>query len=92
MPFLLLFLGVVFVVSGVRGTQGDLLMLLKGDFTGKNNFIYWILALYAIGATGYVEALRPISDAFMVLILVVMILSNKGFFDNFMKQIEPTTT
>jgi hypothetical protein len=48
--------------------------------TSPGNFIFWILALGSIGALGYVKDLRQFSHYFMALILISMILSNRGFF------------
>ena len=92
MPLALVVLGVLFMVVGIRGTQTDLFNLLKGDFTGPGNFIYWVVAILIIGATGYIKPFKPVSDAFLVLVLLVMVLSNRGFFDRFMSQINSTTT
>jgi hypothetical protein len=83
MPFLLIIAGTVFLVSGVRGTSTDLLTLLKGDFTGKNNFLYWMFAILVLGALGYSQTLRPLSRAFMALVVIVLFLANGGFFKKF---------
>lgn len=82
MPFTFLFIGAVLVTTGVRGTSSDLWNLLKGDVTGKPSFVPWIVSILAIGALGYVEKLRPFSRAFLVLVIVVLFLHNKGFFAN----------
>lgn len=86
MPILFGFAGLVLIVAGVRNrvTQGNqsLASLLKDDFTGNNPFWKWLLAIFLIGAVGYIPNLRPISRAFMALVIVVFLLSNKGLFDN----------
>ena len=93
MPYALIIFGAMLLVSSVRNTQGDLFTLLKGDFSGNNNFIFWMLSIFAVGAIGYVPKLKPISTAFLVLIVTVLFLSRKGFFDQFMAQIKaPNTT
>lgn len=75
MPFVFAFIGVVFLIAGVRGTSEDLLTLLKGDVTGDNNFVYWIISIGILGALGYVDSLRPLSRALLALVLVVLVLS-----------------
>ena len=75
MPFVFIIIGAVFLVSGVRGTSSTLVTLVEGDITGSNAFGYWILAILAIGALGYVEDLRALSRAFLALVLVVLILN-----------------
>lgn len=75
MPFALLIIGVVLLVAGVRGTQDTLFGLLKGDFTGNSNFFYWFAAIVIIGMIGYIPKLKPISNAFLILIVMVLFLS-----------------
>jgi FtsH-binding integral membrane protein len=83
MPFAFIFVGLVLIISGVRGTSSQLTTLLKSDLTGKKNFIYWGLSILVIGSLGYVDEIKPLSRAFLVLVLVVLILSNGGFFQLF---------
>lgn len=76
MPFVLLIIGVILCTAGVRNTQSQLFSLVKGDFTGSNNFIAWTLAILVIGGLGYIQPLRPLSRSFMVLVIVVLIIAN----------------
>lgn len=87
MPMVLLVIGIVFLTAAIRGKQELLFDTLKDDFTGSNNFIYWGLSLFVIGAVGYYKPLRPISNSFMVLVIIVLFLSHEGFFQKFMAQI-----
>lgn len=77
MPFVILAFGVVLLVAGVRGTQGSLFTLLGNDLKG---FAPWFVAILFIGALGYIKPIKPITDAFMILLIVVLFLSNGGFF------------
>lgn len=92
MPYALILAGSLLLVSGVRGTQAELFALLKKDFTGPNNFAYWIVAIMAIGAVGYVPKLKPVSDSFLVLVIIVLFLHNKGFFAQFQRQLAESRT
>lgn len=74
MPFALLIIGVVLLVAAARGTQGDLFALVLKDFTGPNNFVYWVAAILAIGFLGYIPKLKPISVALLGLVVVVLVL------------------
>lgn len=87
MPLALLVIGVVFLAAAIRGTHRDLFDVLKDDFTGPNNFILWGLALFIIGAVGYYKPLRPLSNSFMVLVVVMLFLSHEGFISRFMQQV-----
>ena len=91
MPFLFIIAGIVMIVSAVRGTNQDLVGLLKSDFTGKGNFIYWVLSIMAIGAVGYIPNLQPLSRAFLVLVVIVLFLRNgTGVFSQFTAAIGST--
>lgn len=90
MPFAFLIVGTVMVIAGVRGTSQDLVTLVKGDLTGTNSYLYWIVAILAVGSVGYVPSLKPVSRAFLALILIVLVLKvgnpqsgNGGFFQQF---------
>lgn len=87
MPLALLFIGIIFLVAAIRGTHSDLFDILKDDFASADNFFVWGLAFFIIGAIGYYGPLRPISRSFMVLLVVVLLLSNRGFFNSFRDQI-----
>ncbi|MGH7783491.1 MAG: hypothetical protein ACREO5_06600 [Candidatus Binatia bacterium] len=88
MPFVLLIAGLALLISGVNNTQGDLYNLIKGDFFGANrNFIFWFVAIFAIGALGNIKTIKPLSDIFLALVIVVLFLANKGFFAQFTQAI-----
>jgi hypothetical protein len=97
MPFALLIVGVFLVIAGVRNTQDVLFDLVKADFIGTDNFIFWFLAIVAIGALGYIPRLKPLSTAFLGLVIVVLFLkegnasgTGGGFFNQFLKAIQGT--
>lgn len=85
MPFALVIIGLIMVVSGVKGTHEALGAQLRSDF---QPFVMWMAAIGAIGALGYVPELRRFSHYFMALIIVGMVLSNKGFFPRLMDAIK----
>lgn len=87
MPFILLAAGILMLVVGVRGTQDDFIKLIKEDFSGQGNFIVWILAIFVVGAIGYIPKMQTLSRLFLVLLLLTLIISNKGFFTSFQQQV-----
>lgn len=98
MAFVLLIVGAVLLISAVKGTSSDLFTLLQGDFTGSNNFIYWAVAILLIGALGYIPKVKPISVAFLGLVVLVLFLSRGdpskaggGFFEKFTAGLAATT-
>lgn len=94
MPLALLLLGILFIVASVRGKDkvDELFSTMKSDFTGPNNFFYWGIALFLIGALGYYKPMKPLSNAFLTLVIIVLFFSNRGFFTSFMDQLHGTQT
>lgn len=91
MPIFFLFVGILLIVAGINNKIGELGELIKEDFQPNGNapsFTIWIIAIVIAGAFGFVKTLKPISNAFLVLILVAMILSNRGFFTKFMEALK----
>lgn len=81
MPFALVFIGMVLIVTGFQNTYQKLGTLVAGDFTGTPNFFTWFVAIAIIGGIGYYKPLETPSRAFMGLIIAVLILSKgTGFF------------
>lgn len=80
MPFALVTIGILLVITGFQNTYAQLGSQISKDFTGPGNFTYWVLALGIVGALGYNDTLKPFSRAFMALIIVGIFLSNNGFF------------
>jgi hypothetical protein len=83
MAFVLVTVGILMIVTGAKGTYAAFGSQVASDFTGSQPFTYWLAAIGGIGALGYVDALRTFSRLFMSLILVAMVLANKGFFAQF---------
>jgi hypothetical protein len=70
-------------VAGIRGTNPQLWALIKGDFVSQNggtSFLMWVAAIAVVGGMGYIPRLKPLSIAFMTLLLVVLVVSKKGVF------------
>lgn len=87
MPYVLILMGAVLLVAGIRGTYADLWALVKGDFTGTNSFLAWVAAIAVIGGIGYIPKLKPLSIALLTLLLLVIVISRKGVFDKLQQYI-----
>jgi hypothetical protein len=81
--FVLVISGILMIVTGAKGTYAAFGSQLAGDFTGDHNFTYWLAAIGGVGAVGYVPSLQTASRYFMALIIISMVLANKGFFAKF---------
>jgi len=82
MAFALVFIGLLLVVTGANNTYQQFGSQVKSDFTGQKSFVLYAAAIGGVGALGYVQELRRFSHYFMALILISLVLSNKGFFAN----------
>ena len=89
MPFALIIIGLALLVSGARNTQDQLFTLVEQDTAV---FIPWAAAILVIGALGYIEALRPLSRGFLVLLIVVIFLKGgqQGLFQKFQTAVDGT--
>jgi hypothetical protein len=87
MPFVLIVIGLALVVAGVQGNEAQLMQLIKADFAGngtfKGSYFAWVVAIGVVGGLGYIQKIRPIANAFLVLVILVLFLSNRGFFAQF---------
>jgi hypothetical protein len=80
----LLIIGLLMVITGGRGTYAQFGSQVASEFQGgKGSFTYWILAIGAIGAVGYVPQLQTVSRWMLTLVIVSLFLSHKGFFAQF---------
>lgn len=73
--------GMLLIVTGARGTVTQFGSQVAQDVSG--GFLYYVAAIAGIGSLGYVDSLRAVSRLFMALILIVLVLANKGFFEQF---------
>lgn len=83
MPFVFLIVGVLFLVLARNGTQGDFETLLKSEFSGQHSFFVWASAIVILGLIGFFRPVRPITDAMIGLIILVLILKNQELFTQF---------
>jgi hypothetical protein len=88
MPYFLVAAGIVLLVTAVQNTYATLGSLLQSDFTGQGNFIFWVAAIVIIGAIGYYAPFRPISRGLLILTIIVMVISNGGFAQQFTAAIQ----
>lgn len=80
MAIALIIIGLALTWAGVKGNAGKLGSLVVEDF--KSGFLYWVLAIVAIGAVGQVPALKTFSNWFLVLVILAFVLHNKNIIAN----------
>lgn len=89
-------IGIILLVTVIRGNQNELVELLKSDFSGQGNFIIWVLVFVVLVALGNWKTIRPITDAFIGLIIVVIFLAayrdRKDLFSSFVSQLKEGTS
>lgn len=86
MAILLLLIGVVLIITAIRGTESQLWNLVYNDMTGAqggaSGFLIWLLAIVSIGAIGYYKPAKQASDLLLGLVILGIFISNRGFFSN----------
>lgn len=87
MPFALIIIGLVMIVTGARNTHAALGDQIVSDFTGEKNFTYWVISIGSVGALGYVKPFEEMSRMFMLLIILAMVIKNGAVFDKLMEAI-----
>ena len=87
MSYALIIVGVMLLIASIRDMQGTLFTLLRDDFIGMHSYVFWLLSILGIGAVGYVPKMKSLSDGFLILVFLMLFISNKGFFNQFMAQI-----
>lgn len=91
MPLFFLIIGILLVIVGINDRVDDLNTLLKEDFApsdGQPSFLLWVLIIGVIGLLGGIKSFKPVSNAFLVLLVVVVLLTNKGFIAQFTTSIK----
>ena len=78
MAIFLLLVGAVLVITGARGTLGDLSVQLQSDFSGSKSFLPWVLAIGIIGGIGYIPGAKKPGKALLALLLVAFVLNQNG--------------
>lgn len=91
MALLLLIGGVVLVDVAIRNTWSQLGSLIAADFTGSGSFLYWVVAVAAIGAVGYAKPFSGFANLFLALLVLVFFLKNgTGFFSQLQQALSST--
>ena len=91
MPIFFLAVGVMLVIVGINNRLSDLSALLKEDFKPSGDiasYQTWAVAIILVGSLGYVRALKPVANAFLVLIFITLMLSHKGFVSQLVNTLE----
>jgi uncharacterized membrane protein len=87
MAFFLIIVGLMMIIVAVRGTQQEFLSTVS-DMVLQPQFLQWGLVILMAGLLGYMKSLRSFSITFMTLILLAMVLRNKGVVGQFFTQVE----
>ncbi len=88
MPIVLILVGFALLGAVLRGQEERLFEVLKDDFTGQNNFVAWLMALIILGVIGASwEAARPVTEGFIVLVIVALLVSQQGFWEQLKRQV-----
>lgn len=91
-----LLIGAIMLIVSIRGKHTELYELLKDDFTGEGNFFNWVLAIIILVALGTFKPIRPVTDAFLTLVILVIVIApyrnNRDLFSEFRAQVREGTS
>ena len=83
-------------MTAFQGTESQFFTQLKNDLFGGNGqsgFVFWAVAIGVVGGIGYIPGFKPLSNAFLILLLIVLFLASAknrqgGFFAAFQQQLQ----
>lgn len=89
-----LIIGYVLIIAAIKGREAidSLFDLLKQDFTGDSNFFAWVTTIALLAMLGMVKSIRPVTDAFIFLIFVVIFIGNRDLIAEFVRQVKAGTS
>ena len=97
MPIVLIISGIFLLTAAVRWNSGgsEVWTLISSDLQGKSvstgkqtgSFFVWAAAIVLIGAVGYIDELKSVSNTMLALVIAVLLLSNNGFFAQLEKDV-----
>ncbi len=73
--------------AGVQDRVDELGETFIGDLQGPPSFIVWVVAVIIIAFIGSSKQTKAMGDYLLILIVVVFIVANNGFFNKFTNQI-----
>jgi hypothetical protein len=88
-------IGLIVIVAAFRKKHVELWELVKSDMTGEGNFVYWVMAIVFLVVLGSIKKIEPIADAFLGLVILVIVLSayknNQNLMQSFLDQVKRGT-
>lgn len=90
MPYVLLIAGLLLAwldYLGAGNIRAAISLFKEEVFDGTPPFWKWLGAIIIVGLLGYVDDLKPIAQALLTLILVVMLLSHKSSFSQIVNKL-----
>jgi uncharacterized membrane protein YgcG len=88
MTIALLLIGVLLIVSAVKGTEHELATRVASDMTGQDGFLIWIAAIFALYLVSKIPGLAQPVKWLTALIVVVIFLNNTGVVNQFITALE----
>jgi hypothetical protein len=82
MALAILFIGILLVASGIKGTEHELGTQLSNDLTGIDGFLVWLGAIVLLGLVSKIPGFETPSKYFLALVLVAVLLNNSNFITN----------
>lgn len=87
MPFALIVIGIILAIAAYRDTLPDLFSIVKDVTSESQGFGYWVLASLLLGFAASIQTIRKPVNAFMILLMFVLLIRKRGTLEQMSNQI-----
>lgn len=87
MPFALIIIGIILAIAAYRDTLPELFSIIKDVTADSQGFGYWVIASVILGFAASVQSIKQPVNAFMVLLMVVLLIRKRGTLQQLSNQI-----
>lgn len=87
MPFALIIIGVILAIAAYRDTLPELFSIIKDVTKDSQGFGYWVIASVILGFAASVQSIKQPVNAFMILLMVVLLIRKRGTLQQLSTQI-----
>lgn len=88
MPFALIVIGIILAIAAYRDTLPELFSIIKDVTADSKGFGYWVIAAIILGFAASIQPIKKPVNAFMILLMVVLLLRKRGTLEQISKQMK----
>lgn len=88
MPFALIIIGIILAIAAYRNTLPELFSIVKDVSQKSNGFGNWVIVAIILGFLASIDSIKKPVNAFIILIMLVLLIRKKGTIDQISKQLK----